>query len=182
MNHLALVTSLKVSRNFPKIAGNFSEFYSDGVVDRLYNVTHSGEARGFKVGGGVKGRVREGVYPLPVGVRGLCPGKIFKLHMHAGDFKSNFHTNINTLTPVFMPLSFGKIFKLHMHAGDFKSNFHTNINTLTPVFMPLSFGKMFKLYMHAGDFKSNFHTTEKFSNYTCMQASLRAIFIQKSTH
>jgi hypothetical protein len=39
MNHLALVTSLKVSRNFPKIAGNFSEFYSDGIVDRLYNVT-----------------------------------------------------------------------------------------------------------------------------------------------
>jgi hypothetical protein len=39
VNHLALVTSLKVSRNFPKIAGNFPEFYSDGVVDRVYNVT-----------------------------------------------------------------------------------------------------------------------------------------------
>jgi hypothetical protein len=39
MNHLALVTSLKVSGNFAKIAGNFPEFYSDGVVDRVYNVT-----------------------------------------------------------------------------------------------------------------------------------------------
>ena len=39
MNHLALVTSLKVSGSFPKIAGNFPEFYSDGVVDRVYNVT-----------------------------------------------------------------------------------------------------------------------------------------------
>jgi hypothetical protein len=39
MNHLALVTSLKVSGNFPKIAGNFPEFYSDGVVDRVFNVT-----------------------------------------------------------------------------------------------------------------------------------------------
>jgi hypothetical protein len=39
MNHLALVTSLKVSGSFPKIAGNFPEFDSDGVVDRVYNVT-----------------------------------------------------------------------------------------------------------------------------------------------
>jgi hypothetical protein len=39
MNYLALVTSLKVSGSFPKIAGNFLEFYSDGVVDRVYNVT-----------------------------------------------------------------------------------------------------------------------------------------------
>jgi hypothetical protein len=38
MNYLALVTSLKVSGNIPKIAGNFPEFYSDGVVDRVYNV------------------------------------------------------------------------------------------------------------------------------------------------
>jgi hypothetical protein len=35
MYHLALVTSLKVSGSFPKIAGNFPEFYSDGVVDRV---------------------------------------------------------------------------------------------------------------------------------------------------
>jgi hypothetical protein len=28
---------------------------------------------------GVKGRVREGVYPLPLGVRGLCPRKIFQI-------------------------------------------------------------------------------------------------------
>jgi hypothetical protein len=33
MNQLALVTSLKVSGSFPKIAGNFPEFYSDGVVE-----------------------------------------------------------------------------------------------------------------------------------------------------
>jgi hypothetical protein len=39
MNHLTLVTSLKVSGNFPKIAGNFPEFYSDAVVNRVYNVT-----------------------------------------------------------------------------------------------------------------------------------------------
>jgi hypothetical protein len=39
--------------------------------------------------------------------------------MHAGEFKSNFETKINTLTPVFMPLSIGKIFKLQMHAGEF---------------------------------------------------------------
>jgi hypothetical protein len=39
MNHLALITSLKVSGNFGKIAGNFPEFYSDGVVNRVYNVT-----------------------------------------------------------------------------------------------------------------------------------------------
>jgi hypothetical protein len=48
--------------------------------------------------GEVKGRVREGVHPLPVGVRGLCPGKIFKLQMH-----------VNALTPVFMPVDFGKV-------------------------------------------------------------------------
>jgi hypothetical protein len=36
---MALVTSLKVSGNFGKIAGNFPEFYSDSVVDRVYNVT-----------------------------------------------------------------------------------------------------------------------------------------------
>jgi hypothetical protein len=36
---MALVTSLKVSGNFGNIAGNFSEFYSDSVVDRVYNVT-----------------------------------------------------------------------------------------------------------------------------------------------
>jgi hypothetical protein len=29
----------KSFRQFPKIAGNFPEFYSDGVVDRVYNVT-----------------------------------------------------------------------------------------------------------------------------------------------
>jgi hypothetical protein len=34
-----MVTSLKVSGNFGKIAGNFPEFYSDSVVDRVYNVT-----------------------------------------------------------------------------------------------------------------------------------------------
>jgi hypothetical protein len=39
LNHLALVTSLKVSGSFPKIAEKFPEFYSDGVVDRVYNVT-----------------------------------------------------------------------------------------------------------------------------------------------
>jgi hypothetical protein len=80
--------------------------------------TSSGEARGFKVGG-LRGRVREGCTPSRWGSGGCAPGKIFKLHMHAGEFKSNFHTKINTLTPVFMPLSFGKIFKLHMHAGEF---------------------------------------------------------------
>jgi hypothetical protein len=42
------------------------------------------EARGFKVE--VKGRVREGMYPLPLGDRGCVPGKIFKLQMHAGEF------------------------------------------------------------------------------------------------
>jgi hypothetical protein len=36
---MALVTSLKVSGNFRKIVGNFPEFYSDSVVDRVYNVT-----------------------------------------------------------------------------------------------------------------------------------------------
>jgi hypothetical protein len=36
---MALVTSLKVSGNFGKIAGNFPEFYSDSVVDRVFNVT-----------------------------------------------------------------------------------------------------------------------------------------------
>jgi hypothetical protein len=36
---MAFVTSLKVSGNFGKITGNFPEFYSDSVVDRVYNVT-----------------------------------------------------------------------------------------------------------------------------------------------
>jgi hypothetical protein len=44
----------------------------------------SGEARGFKVG--VKGEVREGVYPPSAGGPRLCPRKIFKLQMHAGEF------------------------------------------------------------------------------------------------
>jgi hypothetical protein len=44
----------------------------------------SGEARGFKVG--VKGEGTGGVYPLPLGVRGCAPRKIFKLQMHAGEF------------------------------------------------------------------------------------------------
>jgi hypothetical protein len=36
---------------------------------------------------GLRGRVREGVYSLPLGARGLCPRKkIFKLQMHAGEF------------------------------------------------------------------------------------------------
>jgi hypothetical protein len=52
-------------------------------------------SQGFQCGG-VKGRVR----------------KFFKLHMHAGEFKSNFHTKINTLTPVFMPLSFATNFQI----------------------------------------------------------------------
>jgi hypothetical protein len=46
----------------------------------------SGEARGFKVGGGVKGEGTGGGVPLPLGVRGLCPEKIFKLQMHVGEF------------------------------------------------------------------------------------------------
>jgi hypothetical protein len=57
--------------------------------------------------------------PLPLGAGGCAPGKIFKLHMHAGEFKSNFQTKINTLTPVFIPLSIGKIVKLQMHAVEF---------------------------------------------------------------
>jgi hypothetical protein len=40
--------------------------------------TVSGEARGFKVGG-LKGRVREGVYPLPLGPGELCPRKNFQI-------------------------------------------------------------------------------------------------------
>jgi hypothetical protein len=47
--------------------------------------TFSGEARGFKVGG-IGGRVREGVYPLPLGCGGCAPGKFFKFQMHAGEF------------------------------------------------------------------------------------------------
>jgi hypothetical protein len=78
----------------------------------------SGEARGFKVGG-LRGRVREGCITSRWGPGGCAPGKIFKLHMHADEIKSNFQTKINTLTPVFMPLSIGKIFKLQMHAGEF---------------------------------------------------------------
>jgi hypothetical protein len=39
-----------------------------------------------KWGGGVKGRVREGVYPSRWGPGGCAPGKIFKLQMHAGEF------------------------------------------------------------------------------------------------
>jgi hypothetical protein len=36
-------------------------------------------------------------------------GKIFKLQMHVGEFLRTFHTEINTLTPVFMPVDFGKV-------------------------------------------------------------------------
>jgi hypothetical protein len=32
-----------------------------------------------KWGGGLRGRVREGVYPVPLGVRGLWPRKIFQI-------------------------------------------------------------------------------------------------------
>jgi hypothetical protein len=47
---------------------------------------YSGEARGLKVGGGgVKDGTGGGV-PLPLGVRGLCPRKNFKLQMHVGEF------------------------------------------------------------------------------------------------
>jgi hypothetical protein len=84
----------------------------------LIEVSHSVAKPGVSKWG-VKGRVREGCTPSRWGCGGCAPGKFFKLHMHAGEFKSNFHTKINTLTPVFMPLSFGKIFKLHMHAGEF---------------------------------------------------------------
>jgi hypothetical protein len=49
------------------------------------------------------------MYPLPLGARGLWPGKIFKLQMNAGEFKLIFHTKIDTLTPAFMPVNFGKV-------------------------------------------------------------------------
>jgi hypothetical protein len=39
----------------------------------------SGEARGFKVGGGVKGEGTGRGTPLPLGVRGLCPRKNFQI-------------------------------------------------------------------------------------------------------
>jgi hypothetical protein len=42
-------------------------------------------SQGFQ-SGGLRGRVREGVHPLPLGVRGTAPGKIFKLQMHVGEF------------------------------------------------------------------------------------------------
>jgi hypothetical protein len=35
---------------------------------------------------GLRGRVREGVYPSRWGLGGCAPGKIFKLQMHAGEF------------------------------------------------------------------------------------------------
>jgi hypothetical protein len=71
------------------------------------------------MGGGVKGRVREGCTPSRWGAGGCAPGKIFKLQMHAGEFKRIFQTKISTLTPVFMRVNFGKVFKLQMHAGEF---------------------------------------------------------------
>jgi hypothetical protein len=58
---------------------------------------------------GLRGKVREGVYLLPLGPGGCAPGKIFKLQMHAGEFQRTFHTKINTLTPAFMPVNFGKV-------------------------------------------------------------------------
>jgi hypothetical protein len=68
----------------------------------------SGEARGFKVG--VRGRVREGVYTLPLGARGLCPRKIFQSYRCMQvSFSAFFQTKINTLTPAFMPVNFGKV-------------------------------------------------------------------------
>jgi hypothetical protein len=58
---------------------------------------------------GVKGDGTEGVYPLPLGVRGHSPGKILKLQMHVGEFWRVFQTKISALTPVFMPVDFDKV-------------------------------------------------------------------------
>jgi hypothetical protein len=44
-----------------------------------FMVISSGEARGFKVGGGVKGEGTGGGAPPPGGVRGLCPRKNFQI-------------------------------------------------------------------------------------------------------
>jgi hypothetical protein len=53
-----------------------------------FQAVSSGEASGFKVGGGVRGGTGWGVrlYALLLGARGSAPGKIFKLQMHAGEF------------------------------------------------------------------------------------------------
>jgi hypothetical protein len=58
---------------------------------------------------GVKGEGTGGVYPIPLGVRGLCPRKIFKLQMHVGEFWRAFQTKISALTPVFMSVDFDKV-------------------------------------------------------------------------
>jgi hypothetical protein len=108
---LGLLTSLKKRSAVVISAKTFQV-----LADKMFSLQW--RSQGFQ-SRGVKGRVREGCTPSRWGSGGCAPGKIFKLHMHAGEFKSNFHTKINTLTPVFMPLSFGKIFKLHMHAGEF---------------------------------------------------------------
>jgi hypothetical protein len=46
------------------------------TVVTVYSIASSGEARGFKVGG-LRGRVREGVYPPPAGGPGAVPPQKF---------------------------------------------------------------------------------------------------------
>jgi hypothetical protein len=115
-------------RKFPETFQKFSETpvrakldYAHSVLFGISSVSPSltqWRSQGFQ-SGGLRGRVREGCTPSRRGPRGYVPGKIFKLQMHAGEFKSIFQTKINTLTNVFMPVSFAKIFKLQMHAGEF---------------------------------------------------------------
>jgi hypothetical protein len=62
--------------------------------------------------------------------------------MHAGEFKSNFHTKINTLTPVFMPLSFAKKFQITHACRRVLAHFSDKVNTLLPAFIPVNFGKV----------------------------------------
>jgi hypothetical protein len=71
-----------------RVANFFGYAGGEGCIPCIpYGVSApgSGEARGFKVGG-LRGRVREGVYLLSLGPGGCAAGKIFKLQMHAGEF------------------------------------------------------------------------------------------------
>jgi hypothetical protein len=74
MNHVITVSSTFLINNLQVYPCGTGDFF------RVFCRSGGGEARGFKVGGGgVRGRVREGVYPLPLGARGLRSRKIFQI-------------------------------------------------------------------------------------------------------
>jgi hypothetical protein len=62
--------------------------------------------------------------------------------MHAGEFKSNFHTKINTLTRRIYASQLWKNFQITHACRRVLAHFSDKVNALLPAFIPVNCGKV----------------------------------------